>query len=1207
MDILETCNYITWPLLLCTHDRTSDAQRSWRNRQKKSGRRSDIGEGRQARWRGNLSQSSLDSCVRCLSSLACFEDQDVAGLCKDDGRRVSVCLAVVRVAPELTLQHPLDVQQDLWWQDLEGPHWQRFHWQVVAAEPLEGNTMMTLGRRDNAPVLFVLGTTSAEAVDSQAQPLLQAWKASGVLGPHAELKLAMAVPKPLCLLLQHSSLTFVAVSMRRKLPNNIPDHALCARVKLHAEHVPDLPKPKPENASSELTSGAFKNLVQTMDGWASLLAAATAGSLQLRSEVSQEVSMMRGWASRLAYQLDPLYLASSRVQTSRLQQGVLGQGARLRVRAWAPRHLIRHRSAKMLAAIRSKPQQQQQLTGRYTSWFAIQAVMFSSFLRDSAKIQDALKQGIMMAFPQTIANNLLQMLEESPNPHAGTLSRWRVLFEAAACLQLRPRLAKFFNSTEPPQSPQHASVPMAMHVLVDSSPQGGRDWLLSEVHMLGHRVPLQKMLLLFWKVCELHPRAEDLDEDMCHELVAAEQELADAVEVLVLPPAGLGHQRSNLHHKLHGLIHSLWLAVGACLPQVVEAISSFTTDFGTESGMPGMEVASELVCPQLGQSCKSCFSDTDLPDQICDPWPLLSFARSLQVPGIHHVMHNICEDMCEALPSFRKHKPHFQAMSVFLCDHHVRQGLQERCFSQGDAAAHRAKFNSFGERLLDWRWQSVSSFLLAMEPLELPLRQFWNLQAFRAKAQDAQPHTSTSDQPDAEEAGPDDTAQVADALVAAGAGEGQVLAEAVRGKIRSQNFDLAVQNASVWQYMSMLRKLFAISDELLAWFQACPCHPPGEASEDDDLCKHYAACPMKGRRAPELAAGFIVDFMRERLQSAADVFPSNSDLFLEYVAGLQHFSFMLQLKFASWAAMPHSFLALAHPSERTARVACRRLLGEWEFLSEGDKQSAHPLCHAFMSDTSVRDSLVRFGQGSGRDSDDCVQMRAVLGPIAFLPVLERSIEGRHAVVKRATERAPNHRGAYVANVLRSAAIMDAAAKDPKMLVEMAEHFDRLRLPVFVIQHLGLKSNASVVALGRLPQKQADKQLQSFGFLDRVMFRLDAATQFADWEDFLDAKQRHSKGKLPLMVADANSMQRHLALEHFRVTATSSSDFFAATLQDAGPGTPATDFPFRQLQCTLAGNARFVDACLDDAGQVALIEADPQCGDGQGQGFAVAST
>ena len=220
MDILETCDYVTWPLLFCTHDRTSDAQRSWRNRQKKSGRRSSNGvaEARQVRWRGSLSQSSLDSCVRCLSSLPNFEGQDVAGLCKDDGRRVSVCLAVVRVAPELTLQHPLDVQQDLWWQDLEGPHWQRFHWQVVAVERLEGilcvSSMIALGRRDSAPVLFLLGSSSAEEADSKAQPLLQAWKASGVLGPHAELKHALAVPKPLCLLLLHSNLSFVAVSMR---------------------------------------------------------------------------------------------------------------------------------------------------------------------------------------------------------------------------------------------------------------------------------------------------------------------------------------------------------------------------------------------------------------------------------------------------------------------------------------------------------------------------------------------------------------------------------------------------------------------------------------------------------------------------------------------------------------------------------------------------------------------------------------------------------------------------------------------------------------------------------------------------------------------------------------------------------------------------------------------------------------------------------
>ena len=45
--------------------------------------------------------------------------------------------------------------------------------------------------------------------------------------------------------------------------------------------------------------------------------------------------------------------------------------------------------------------------------------------------------------------------------------------------------------------------------------------------------------------------------------------------------------------------------------------------------------------------------------------------------------------------------------------------------------------------------------------------------------------------------------------------------------------------------------------------------------------------------------------------------------------------------------------------------------------------------------------------------------------------------------------------------------MDNGAQDPKTLVELAEHFDRLRLPVFVLEHLGLKSNASVIALGGL--------------------------------------------------------------------------------------------------------------------------------------------
>ena len=35
---------------------------------------------------------------------------------------------------------------------------------------------------------------------------------------------------------------------------------------------------------------------------------------------------------------------------------------------------------------------------------------------------------------------------------------------------------------------------LTFHALIHSSPQGGRDWLLCEMHMLGHKVPLSDML-----------------------------------------------------------------------------------------------------------------------------------------------------------------------------------------------------------------------------------------------------------------------------------------------------------------------------------------------------------------------------------------------------------------------------------------------------------------------------------------------------------------------------------------------------------------------------------------------------------------------------------------------------------------------------------------------------------------------------------------
>ena len=79
-------------------------------------------------------------------------------------------------------------------------------------------------------------------------------------------------------------------------------------------------------------------------------------------------------------------------------------------------------------------------------------------------------------------------------------------------------------------------------------------------------------------------------------------------------------------------------------------------------------------------------------------------------------------------------------------------------------------------------------------------------------------------------------------------------------------------------------------------------------------------------------------------------------------------------------------------------------------------------------------------------------------------LLERSIEGRHAVAQRAAVRAPNHLGAYMSSALRMPACVEALEVDPQVLVRLEKHFSSVRLPEFDLRHLGLMQTLSVRAL-----------------------------------------------------------------------------------------------------------------------------------------------
>ena len=169
----------------------------------------------------------------------------------------------------------------------------------------------------------------------------------------------------------------------------------------------------------------------------------------------------------------------------------------------------------------------------------------------------------------------------------------------------------------------------AMYLLCDSSPQCGFDWLLLEVWVLYGGD--EELATLFTSICTLSCGLTD---------GAAKETLVKSIEQRfkrhVSPPTVLGSKRAQLSHKLHALLHSLflenftWTNVWRMLQRTV----SLTTDLGTESGLATVTTRQEglqTCIPKLGdwsqaldilQGCEAAIAqDTRVAPLLCPVVP----------------------------------------------------------------------------------------------------------------------------------------------------------------------------------------------------------------------------------------------------------------------------------------------------------------------------------------------------------------------------------------------------------------------------------------------------------------------------------------------------------------------------------------------------------------------------------------------------------
>ena len=151
---------------------------------------------------------------------------------------------------------------------------------------------------------------------------------------------------------------------------------------------------------------------------------------------------------------------------------------------------------------------------------------------------------------------------------------------------------------------QLSSNALHRYLLVDSSPQGGRDWLLSKA-LVVHASPL-KLVQAAETLSNLVARMEEQQNSReLDPLLDAEEDeqkliaqIRDGLNMHTLPPAALGLSHSNTAHKASALLHAMTLEVPAhAFQHQLRCVLSVTGDLGVEIGIPSFSSPLQVLMP----------------------------------------------------------------------------------------------------------------------------------------------------------------------------------------------------------------------------------------------------------------------------------------------------------------------------------------------------------------------------------------------------------------------------------------------------------------------------------------------------------------------------------------------------------------------------------------------------------------------------------
>ena len=537
-----------------------------------------------------------------------------------------------------------------------------------------------------------------------------------------------------------------------------------------------------------------------------------------------------------------------------------------------------------------------------------------------------------------------------------------------------------------------------------------------------------------------------------------------------LTPVALASKRTTLAHKMHALLHAMYLRTPswATVARCMHCISCWTSDQGTERLLcqfPSMPLG-ELFRWEDGPAAEEDEDMLPFPQEaaarpkVNEHVPALELGTSLYMPGLLHIISNATKNLRQSMRDMDYFLKGLALVAQLLGKQHYRERYVNTCLNCLPGPEKQLYMDKLqevkmaGVHVYENRWGTVVDAVFKVRDIAWILRETWSPEKFGFGVK--QPQHAEGHDPSV---------------------------------FSTESVDFYIQASYWWAYLRMVALLANTLDHAEHWAESCPCHashPPG------------FQCPLRSRRAPELAVSALLRLMERDLDCATQelrIMATEADLTGEeqmslhrdFLQGKKHLLFVFGLKLAAFQTLPWTLAGVAHYSESVAREHAEKVLRIFD--NAAVPADLHPLCAGLQQGQPLRASLEGFVAGEPRD--EVVQRFAAR--FAFVRVSERHIEGRHAKLKSFIRTCPHHSPALVAWRAVSQALADEVVT-AQAVSALAAQCARTRTALGAAGALGFSNHPLIAALLKTKTKTAINH-DHYKVVRDCIYHCDAETRF----------------------------------------------------------------------------------------------------------------